>query len=271
VPRSFTLVAGGDVLVEKAVGDSAAAAGALRGIRYDFGPMFAPVAPLVIGADLAICHMETPVGRPGVRAGPYGRSPCGGNLLLAPYEVVTGLREIGFDRCSTASHHANDLGVDGIVDTLDVLDVHGLSHAGTARDEQESQRAGLLVGGVAVAHLSYTRSSNTVRPAPWWHLSYAASPGAVARDVQAARGGGAEVVVVSLHVGTELLRAPTLGDRAFVEELTAAVPVDPHRDARPARGAAGRAGERDLGVLEPGQLRVGDGRPGRDALRPAHA
>src|SRR5437660_1271980 len=55
----FTLVATGDLLVHGPV-----AAQALRdghGKRYDFRPMIAKVRPLVHGAALAICHIETPL------------------------------------------------------------------------------------------------------------------------------------------------------------------------------------------------------------------
>ncbi|WP_216076060.1 CapA family protein, partial [Acinetobacter baumannii] len=59
--RSITVVAGGDVLNEGLV-NAAGAANAPPGIRYDFAPIFAPVAPIISAADLAICHLELPVG-----------------------------------------------------------------------------------------------------------------------------------------------------------------------------------------------------------------
>ena len=107
-------------------------------MRFDFGPMFSETREVIEGADLAICHMETPIGRPGGGYGFAGRSPFGGNLLLAPNEIAGGLRNVGFDRCSTASNHANDLGPAGIDSTIAALNAVGITTTGTARSEDES-------------------------------------------------------------------------------------------------------------------------------------
>lgn len=223
--RTFSVIAGGDVLNEALVNASGAAA-ARDGRRYDFEPVFAPVAPIISGADLALCHAELPIGRPLQRPGVYGRSPFGGNLLLAPYEVAAGLAATGFDRCSTASNHSFDLGGEGIVSTLEALESAGMSHVGTARSPTEAATSVMTVNGVRVAHLSYTRGSNTVWPRDPWVLARASSARQVAGDVTAVRAAGAEVVVVSLHIGTEMLAAPTAVDRAFATEITALSRID---------------------------------------------
>ena len=217
-PRSFSLIATGDVLTESAVNDAAAAAASGTGRRYDFAPLFGPITPMVSSADIAICHMEIPIGVPGERAGIYGSSPFGGHLLLAPYEIASDLERTGFDRCSTASNHSNDLAEPGIDTTLAALDAAGISHAGTARSRAEATTDLLTVNGVRLAHLSYTRYSNTALPADPWRLNFAASPAQVAADVTAARAAGAEVVVVSLHIVQELLPAPLPAARQFVVE-----------------------------------------------------
>lgn len=223
--RTFTIAATGDVLTEHAVLVTAAAA-AGPGERYDFGAVFAPVAPIISAADLAICHMELPIGSPGERAGIYGRSPFGGNLLLAPAEVAGGLRDAGFDRCSTASNHSNDLGVGGLDSTLDRFDEVGISHVGTARTPAEAAPTVFGVEGVRVAHLAVTRYSNTVEPSEPWRLDFPTSAGEVIGDVRAVRAAGAEVVILSVHVSKELLRAPTDVDRSFVDAITATGLVD---------------------------------------------
>ena len=224
-PRSFSLVATGDVLTESLV-TSAAAAQAAAGTRFNFAPLFAPVTAMLSSADIAICHMEMPIGAPGDRAGEFGRSPFGGNLILAPYEIADGLRRAGFDRCSTSSNHSNDLGNSGIDTTLAALDAAGITHVGTARSPAEAAISIVTVNGVRLAHLAYTRFSNTVLPAEPWRLNFAASPAQVAADVRAARAAGAEVVVVSLHLSKELLAAPFPDDRQFVVDLTALAPID---------------------------------------------
>ncbi|MCU1396163.1 MAG: capA2 [Ilumatobacteraceae bacterium] len=217
--RTFSVAATGDVLTEAAVNNAAAAA-AGPGVRYDFTPVLAAIAPDLHQADLAICHMEIPIGVPGQRPGVYGHSPFGGNLIAAPYEVADGLRDAGYDRCSTASNHSNDLGPVGIDTTLDALDAAGITHAGTARTPDESTPETFVVNGVRVAHLSYTTYSNTVLPADAWRLHYTTDPQDVVADVDAARAAGAEVVIVSVHISQELLTAPIPVDRAFITAIT---------------------------------------------------
>lgn len=223
-PKSFTIAATGDILTEELV-NLAAGRTATGGARYDFAPLLAPHAAMVRWADLAICHMETPIGRPGERAGVYGKTTYGLNKILSPYEIAAGVAASGFDRCSTASNHSNDLGADGITSTLDALDDAGLSHTGTARTPSEASVSTFVVEGVRIAHLSYTRANNSPPP-EGWRLTQATSPAAVAADVAAARAQGAAVVILSIHLQQEMLTAPTPADRAFDTELTRLADVD---------------------------------------------
>ncbi len=72
-PRSLSVVAVGDWLPENSV--NAAAAGFARpGVRFDHEPLLRPIAPMIGAADLAICHMETPIGGP-VDAVGFGGAP----------------------------------------------------------------------------------------------------------------------------------------------------------------------------------------------------
>jgi hypothetical protein len=221
--RTLTVAAGGDILTEGVV-NTAAAAAALPGQRYDFTPLFAPMAEVVSGVDLAICYMETPIGAPGERAGVYGTTEYGTNKILSPFEVAAGLQHTGFDRCSTASNHSNDLGVGGIDTTLWAFDAVGLSHVGTARTPDEAAVSTFVVNGVRVAHLSYTRANNSVPPAGW-RLNQGTVAG-VSGDVAMARAAGAEIVIVSLHVQQEMLSQSTAADRQFVEHITAGGLID---------------------------------------------
>lgn len=225
-PRSFSLIATGDVLTEALVMNAAASFGATTGARYNFAPLLAPVTAMISSADIAICHMEMPIGAPGAPPGVYGHSPFGGNLILAPYEIADGLRQAGFDRCSTASNHSNDLAEPGIDTTLAALDGSGLTHVGTARSPSEAGVNVVVVNGFRLAHLAYTRYSNTVPPAEPWRVNFAASPAQVAADVSSARAAGADVVVVSLHLSKELSLTPDPVDRQFVTDLTNMAHID---------------------------------------------
>jgi poly-gamma-glutamate synthesis protein (capsule biosynthesis protein) len=228
-PRSFSVVAGGDILVERAVrfnaGKAARNSRAERPPRYDFTPLFSPVASLVKSADLAICHMETPVGRRNQRPGFFGKSHGGGNRLLAPYEIAQGVAATGFDRCSTASNHAFDLWETGINSTLDALDEAGLTHAGTARTLTEAQPQIINVNGVRVAHLSYTRMLNNRPPRDRWRIATGYAEKAIF-DVNTARQRGAEVVIVSVHTGDEITFKPNADQRYWADLVTRYSDVD---------------------------------------------
>jgi poly-gamma-glutamate synthesis protein (capsule biosynthesis protein) len=215
-PRTLTVAATGDILPEKEVLQAGARAAAGTGARYDFGPLFAPIAPLIQWSDLAICHMETPIGAPGEAAGWFGPSPFGGSRLLAPYEMADALRRTGFDRCSTASNHSYDLGAGGVASTLDALDAAGLGHSGTARTAQEAAPQVFTVNGVRVAHLAYTWGLNTESPADPWMVNDSSDPQVVAGAVGEARSAGAEIVILSLHAPYEMGRVPSALEREFV-------------------------------------------------------
>jgi hypothetical protein len=123
----LTLVASGDVLPHGPVLRRAAADGARAGQPYDFRPMFAELRPVVAAADLAVCHLETPMSGD-------GRDVASWPSFNAPPQLAQALRWAGYDACSTASNHAMDRGPGGVAATIDVLDRAGLRHDGTTRD-----------------------------------------------------------------------------------------------------------------------------------------
>jgi poly-gamma-glutamate synthesis protein (capsule biosynthesis protein) len=213
--RGFTLVASGDVLPHASIIRQAQADAG--GTGYDFRPMLAGVKPVVSRADLAICHMETVYGKDG---GPYTGYPS----FKSPPEVATALAATGYDACSTASNHTLDDGAAGLGRTLDALDKAGIRHAGSARTAEEAARPTLLqVGGAKVAHLAYTYGTNGI-PLPQgrpWAVNLI-DENRILTDARAARTAGADVVVVSLHWGTEWQTAPDEQQLDLGRSLTAA-------------------------------------------------
>jgi poly-gamma-glutamate synthesis protein (capsule biosynthesis protein) len=218
--RTVLVAASGDVLPHSPLWTTAQQAGRLTGQAYDFRPMFAPVAPLVTPADLAICHLETPLVPPGEALSTFP-------LYGVPHEIVQAIATAGYDRCSTASNHSLDRGMAGIDTTLNVLDANLLGHSGTARTPAEATVSTFRVKDTTVAHLSYTWSFNGLRlPAdvPW--RANLIDPDRIVHDAAAARGLGAEIVVVSIHWGWEYDARITPDQAALAERLTASGQVD---------------------------------------------
>ncbi|MEU5039947.1 CapA family protein [Streptomyces griseorubiginosus] len=213
-PRGFTLVASGDVLPHSSVIDRARFDAG--GTGYDFRPMLAGIRSVVSRADLALCHMETVYGANG--------NYTGYPTFKSPPEVAQALAATGYDGCSTASNHSLDDGADGIRRTLDALDRAGVRHAGSARDEAEARTVTVLRAGAAkVAHLAYTYDTNGF-PMPQgqpWAVNLM-DENKILADARAARKAGADVVVVSLHWGTEWQDAPDEQQKALARDLTAA-------------------------------------------------
>ncbi|MEU5010604.1 CapA family protein [Streptomyces sp. NPDC021749] len=216
-PRPFTLVAAGDVIpTHPEVLDTAQEDAPLDG--YDFRPMLKGVVPVVSGADVALCHLDAPLGP---LDGPFTGYP----LLQSPPQIATALKAAGYDSCGTASHHVLDQGLPGIRRTLDALDTVGLRHPGAARDAAEAARPALLraPGGARVAHLSYTDGVEGGGPpdgAPW--AVNLLDEEKIIEDARAARRAGADVVVVSPAWGSEYRTAPDEEQLALARALTAA-------------------------------------------------
>ncbi|CRK60255.1 lipoprotein [Alloactinosynnema sp. L-07] len=216
-PKSFTLIAGGDVLIHPALTDQATEDG--NGAR-DYKPLFAGVKPAIEQADVALCHLEVPIA---TTQGPFKGYPT----FNAPPEVVEALAAIGVDVCSTASNHTMDQGAAGVVGTLDALDRVKIEHAGSARSPAEAAKPLVrAVGGVKVGFLSYTFGFNkgTSRPAPW--MANLIDPKAVIAEARAARAAGAEVVVASLHWGIEGKHEPSPDQVRIAKQVLADPAVD---------------------------------------------
>ncbi|MGZ8630931.1 MAG: CapA family protein [Actinomycetota bacterium] len=216
-PARVTLAFTGDDLAMRQTWTAARRNAGGRG--YDFAPMLARLAPLIRSADLAICHLETPLTGRGVPLSDYPR-------FAVPHQLADAIANAGYDGCSTASNHALDQGAAGIRTTLTKLDAVGVGHAGTARAREEASRITTYPADDAlVAHLSYTASFNGLVPGRQWQANRIVAARIVAA-ARRARRAGADLVVLSLHWGVELRQEPTASQRALARRLAATHAID---------------------------------------------
>jgi Bacterial capsule synthesis protein PGA_cap len=195
-PKTFDIVASGDLLIHSPVFDRALALG---GGHYDFRPMLVRVRPIVRSAALAICHVETPMG-PGQASG-YP-------LFNTPPELAAAIAWTGWDVCDTASNHSVDRGQSGIDETARALDAAGVEHTGSFRSPAEARRILLFhVEGIEIAFLAYTYGTNGLIPPHPWSVNLISS-GNVVADARRARRLGADLVIVNFHWGDEYVHAP---------------------------------------------------------------
>ncbi|MCR0985240.1 CapA family protein [Roseomonas populi] len=99
-------------------------------------PVLRPLFDMIRGADVAFTNFET-------LANDFRGDPAlesGGSHFGAPAWVLDELAEGGFSLFATATNHALDYGVSGLLHTLEALDARGLSHAGLGRNLEEARR-----------------------------------------------------------------------------------------------------------------------------------
>jgi hypothetical protein len=212
-PVRFTIEASGDLLIHTAVWERALALG---GGDYDFAPLFKEIKPYVAGADLALCHVETPM---------TPAPPTSYPIFNTPPALAQGVKATGWDACDTASNHSLDQTQAGIDATGEALDHAGIEHTGSF-PSASAQRRPVIVGvhGVKIAFLAYTTDTNGI-PAPNpWSVNIA-SPAHVLADARHAHQKGADAVIVNLHWGGEIVpeyqSQPSPGQLELAKKLIA--------------------------------------------------
>lgn len=210
-PRTvrFTVEANGDLLIHSPIFDLAQADA--HGHGYDFTPMLRDIKPYVSGADLAICHVETPM---------TPRPPTGYPVFNTPPDLAKAIRSTGWDICDTASNHSLDQGQYGVDQTGRALDRQGIGHTGSFASARARDHVLMVrVKGVKVAFLAYTEMTNG-EPLPHpWSVNLARAPRILA-DAGRARRQGAQVVIVNLHWGEENVAQPSAFQTRLARRLT---------------------------------------------------
>jgi poly-gamma-glutamate capsule biosynthesis protein CapA/YwtB (metallophosphatase superfamily) len=216
-PVRFTVSVSGDLLMHGPLLARALANGA--GSAYDFAPFFEAIGRYVRGADLALCHVETPMG-PG--------APASYPIFNTPTGLAASIHRSGWDACSTASNHSLDQGLEGIRGTAAALDDRDVAHAGSFPSRELSRRPTILkVRGAKLGYISYTDATNGIpSPTAWAVNEYAAADpkagaDAILADARRAHREGADAVIVNLHWGDENSSYPNESQLAVAKRLTA--------------------------------------------------
>lgn len=223
-PTSMTLSAVGDIIPHAIINQTAA-----RGSGYDFTPMFADVKPIISASTLSICQLETPL------------TTTNADLshrvtFNAPHQLGAALRDTGFDGCSTANNHTWDQGLSGVRSTRKVLADNAIQDAGPTASAAGSGAPATYNTPVKVAQLSYAYSvtnaievETTTPPtgAPWLrdNLYLAQGTSGIISSALRAKAAGAEVVVVSMHWGSQY-HSVSNDQRAMAKTLLSSGAVD---------------------------------------------
>ncbi len=227
-PRTaWTLVAGGDILLDRGVSLAIGAAkdgtdfpfdggtAEITGICKDCSPLgwdtpytrrtgnAGAVRDLVKGADLAIANFENP-------APNAWRFHDHGTVFSANPKNIAVLKSAGIDWVSMANNHIGDAGRNGIIQTAANLDKDGIAHSGAGADTTQAHKAALIkVGDVTVGLLGYDTIAAYYKSGPDTPGSARMTVSALKRDIKAAHQAGADVVIVFPHWGIEYQASPT--------------------------------------------------------------
>ena len=221
--RTISIVSSGDILLHERLWAQAKADGTSG--NWDFFPQFAPLEPVISSADLALCHLETPLAKLDVG---YEGYPT----FNAPPQITDAITKLGFDLCGTASNHSLDQGFSGLVRTIEILDAAGIPHTGTAVSQAAASKPLIMDvktenGVVKVGILSYTYGFNGFeRDSDKLWSANLIDPEAIIAEAKLARSQGAEIVITKLHWGNEYTNKANEYQTTLAQQLAYSGQID---------------------------------------------
>ncbi len=181
-------------------------------VARDPDGVFADVRHLVAGADAAAANLESPL----THRAHVSRNQ---NTLEADPADAGVIARAGFDVLSIANNHAGDAGPASVLDTVAAVEAADMSVVGGGSDRAAAARAVYVEpSGVRVAFLAFDATRGGLEAdshtpgIAHWDEDHARTAVADARA-------DANIVVVSLHGGTEYLAETDPGQQRLAETL----------------------------------------------------
>jgi poly-gamma-glutamate capsule biosynthesis protein CapA/YwtB (metallophosphatase superfamily) len=177
------------------------------------------VLPVLRGADAVVANLECAITD---RTDPWGRTPKVFHFRAGPAAVAV-LRAANVSGVSLANNHTLDYREPGLLDTLAHLEAAGIPCAGAGRNLDAARAVPVIdAGGVRLGLAAFTDNeppfaAGADRPGTS-HLEIHTGPHGLAqleRAVAAARAAAADLVVLSLHWGPNMVTSPPPRHRDF--------------------------------------------------------
>jgi poly-gamma-glutamate synthesis protein (capsule biosynthesis protein) len=195
------ILLGGDVMLSRYVG-------ALARQRDDPASPLRDVADLFSSADIAFVNLEAPFSD-------RGRKVEAGMVFKAEPEMIEALRVAGIDIVSTANNHARDCGGYGVEFTLNWLQKNGIETVGTGQSAELAHEGAILERNqVGFGFLAYTYDQSNGNHADQDDRVAMMDLEEMVEDVKKLQE-RCDVVIVSMHAGTEYLQKPNAQQREF--------------------------------------------------------
>lgn len=201
-PRIVTIRAVGDMMLSRHVGTQMVK-------HNDWSWPWQNVGPLLASADITIGNLESPFFDRGARV-------VEGMVFKAEPEALPGLAAAGFDVLTLANNHMLNQGVAGLQYTLTVLDSVGISAIGAGVDFTAAHQPAIVtVGDTRFAFLGYGYEPFRDQPGNQFVVA-GLDTKQMAADVTVAKN-NADVVIVTMHAGTEYVTDPTDQQQQFAQ------------------------------------------------------
>lgn len=197
------LVAVGDMMLSRNVGQ--------KMVKYnDYQYPFRKMGQFLQNADITFGNLESPL-----LAGEPVHTPS--MVFRADPECAGALTTVGFDVLSLANNHIMNQGDKGLKKTLELLEQEGIQGIGAGLNREMAHQAAIVErNNLKIAFLAYTYAGNTEAKEN--------NAGAAIMNIEDLKSDlgkakkEADLVIVSMHAGTEYKRAPNAGQIAFARQ-----------------------------------------------------
>jgi poly-gamma-glutamate synthesis protein (capsule biosynthesis protein) len=233
---TWTLVAAGDILLDRGVARQVKVLGKGVDFPYDGGtaeitgytcssgygyrvPTYrrtgdrGAMRELLKSANVAMANLESPIDD-------EFRYHTGGLVFTGDPKLLDGLQRAGLDFLSLANNHIQNAGSDGILETVAELDRRRIAHSGAGRNFAAARKPAILTAnGTKIAVLGCDDIGGAWTSGE--KVGSRACSRAMAADIAAAKR-VADVVVVYPHWGIEYRATPTARQRQWAKDWIAA-------------------------------------------------
>ncbi|HHV96404.1 MAG TPA: CapA family protein [Clostridiaceae bacterium] len=219
VPKQqpLTIIAIGDILLGRGVEYN------IKNIQEDFTYPFRQVVDVLRQGDIVFANLEGPITESTKSLDPNGKI-----VLKHPEKATEGIKYAGINVLNLANNHIMDYYEKGLLDTIEILQKHGITYAGAGKNIEEARKPAIIEKkGKKIAVLSYTdKAELTFKGDPM--LSFAAEEDKsgvaprkyelIKEDIEAIRE-EVDILIVSLHWGVEDSFNVTEEQREFAHQL----------------------------------------------------
>lgn len=204
----FSMVMAGDSLIHEGVYYDAK-----EGDSYNFDKMLTQIKPIVEKYDLAFVNQESLIGGKSIGLSTYPR-------FNSPEEIGGALINAGFNIFSLANNHTLDRGEIAILNTHKYWEDKDVITVGSSLSAEERNNIPIYEeNGISYAILGYTTVTNGLTvPTGKDYLLNVYDSELVKADIQKIRE-QVDIVMVSMHYGSEYTHVPTLEQQQIVEYL----------------------------------------------------